>query len=57
MVSNATTIVSYFIDIGGNKLRLMAYIEFTQGRLYVKHIVTHAEYDKIIKVYRSENKK
>lgn len=47
----------YVIDIGGNKLRLMAYIEFTQGRFYVKHIVTHAEYDKIIKAYRSEKKK
>ncbi|WP_332216051.1 type II toxin-antitoxin system HigB family toxin [Vibrio vulnificus] len=47
----------YVIDIGGNKLRLMAYIEFTQGRFYVKYIVTHAEYDKIIKAYRSEKKK
>ncbi|KIF44664.1 type II toxin-antitoxin system HigB family toxin [Vibrio owensii] len=45
------------IDICGNKLRLMAYIKFTKGRLYVKHIVTHVEYDKIIKAYRSERKK
>lgn len=37
----------YVIDIGGNNLRLIAFIEFRHNRIYVKHIVTHAEYDKI----------
>lgn len=37
----------WIIDIGGNNLRLMAFIEFKHNSLYVKHIVTHAEYDKL----------
>jgi mRNA interferase HigB len=32
--------------IGGNNFRLIAFIEFRDNRVYVKHIVTHAEYDK-----------
>lgn len=44
----------WIIDIGGNKLRLMAFIEFRDNRMYVKHIVTHAEYDKLCKKYRKE---
>jgi mRNA interferase HigB len=42
----------WVIDIGGNSLRLMAFIEFRDNRMYVKHIVTHAEYDKLCKKYR-----
>ncbi len=41
----------WVIDIGGNHLRLLAFIEFTDQRLFVKHIVTHAEYDKLCKQY------
>ncbi len=37
----------YVIDIGGNNLRLLAAIQFVHQRMYIKHIVTHAEYDKI----------
>lgn len=44
----------WIIDIGGNNLRLMAFIQFVNQRLYVKHIVTHAEYDKLIKRYREK---
>ncbi|HLB56355.1 MAG TPA: type II toxin-antitoxin system HigB family toxin [Coxiellaceae bacterium] len=43
----------WIIDIGGNHLRLMAFIEFRDNRMYVKHIVTHAEYDKLCKKYIS----
>jgi mRNA interferase HigB len=32
-------------DIGGNKFRLVAAIHFNRGKLYVRHILTHAEYD------------
>ena len=39
------------IDVGGNNLRLIAFIEFRDNRMYVKHIVTHAEYDKLCKKY------
>jgi mRNA interferase HigB len=39
------------IDIAGNNIRLMAFIEFRAGRMYVKHIVNHPEYDKLCKRY------
>lgn len=35
-------------------LRLMAFIEFRDNRMYVKHIVSHAEYDKLCKKYAKE---
>ncbi|CBL46671.1 Conserved hypothetical protein [gamma proteobacterium HdN1] len=44
----------WVIDIGGNTLRLIAFIEFRDNRMYVKHIVTHAEYDKLCKKYAKE---
>jgi len=34
----------------------MAFIEFRHNRVYVKHIVTHAEYDKLTEKYRKEGK-
>ncbi len=46
----------YVIDIGGNKLRLMALIFFRNQKFYVKHIVTHAEYDKLCEKYRKEKR-
>ena len=42
----------WVLDIGGHRLRLIAFIQFLQGRIYVKHIVTHAEYDKLTQRYR-----
>jgi len=44
----------WIIDVGGNTLRMLAFIEFRDNRMYVKHIVTHAEYDKLCKQYRSK---
>lgn len=44
----------WVIDIGGNNLRLIAFIEFRDQRMYVKHIATHAEYDKLCKRYAKE---
>ena len=44
----------YVIDIGGNNLRIMAMILFTNQKFYVKHIVTHSEYDKLCRKYRKE---
>jgi mRNA interferase HigB len=32
-------------DIGGNKFRLIAAIHFNRGKLYVRHVLTHADYD------------
>ncbi len=45
----------WVIDIGGNNLRMIAFIEFRDNRMYVKHIVTHAEYDKLCKKYAKES--
>lgn len=47
----------WVIDIGGNNLRLIAFIEFRDNRMYVKHIVTHAEYDKLCRKYGKETEK
>ncbi len=41
----------WVIDIAGNNLRMIAFIQFVNKRLFVKHIVSHAEYDKICKEY------
>ncbi|MES9905090.1 MAG: type II toxin-antitoxin system HigB family toxin [Sedimenticola sp.] len=41
----------WVIDVAGNNLRLIAFIEFVHNRMYVKHILTHAEYDKLCKRY------
>ncbi|HEV3384122.1 MAG TPA: type II toxin-antitoxin system HigB family toxin [Gemmata sp.] len=32
-------------NIGGNKYRLIAAIHFNRGKLFVRHVLTHAEYD------------
>jgi mRNA interferase HigB len=45
----------WVIDIGGNNLRMLAFIEFRHNRMYVKHIVTHTEYDELCKKYRSRS--
>ncbi|MBV8044159.1 MAG: type II toxin-antitoxin system HigB family toxin [Pluralibacter sp.] len=45
----------WVIDVGGNQLRIIFFASFATGKIFIKHIVTHAEYDKLIKHYR-ENK-
>lgn len=42
----------WVINIGGNELRLIACILFKANLVYVKHIVTHADYDKLTERYR-----
>jgi len=32
-------------DIGGNKFRLIAVIHFNREKLYVRHVLTHDDYD------------
>ena len=34
-------------DLGGNKCRLITHVSFASGRVLVKFIGTHAEYDRI----------
>jgi len=36
-------------DIGGNKYRLVVKMEYRWGRVYIRHVVTHEEYDKLTK--------
>jgi mRNA interferase HigB len=33
-------------NIGGNKHRLIVSIHFNRGKVYIRHVLTHAEYDK-----------
>lgn len=33
-------------DIGGNKARLIAAIHYNTQRIYIRHILTHKEYDR-----------
>ena len=33
-------------DIGGNKYRLIAVIHFNRFKVYVRHVLSHAAYDK-----------
>jgi len=42
----------WIIDIGGNNLRLIAAILFSSQKIYIKHIITHTEYDKLCAQYR-----
>jgi mRNA interferase HigB len=42
----------WVIDVGGNNLRLIAAILFSCQKIFVKHIVSHAEYDKLCVKYR-----
>lgn len=36
-------------NISGNKYRLIVDLRYDLGRVYIRHIVTHAEYDRLIK--------
>ncbi len=33
-------------NIGGNKVRLVAALHFNRNKLYIRHVLMHAEYDK-----------
>lgn len=46
----------WVIDISGNNLRLIALIDFKYQKVFVKHIVSHADYDKLCKKYAGEKK-
>ncbi|AZC15913.1 MULTISPECIES: type II toxin-antitoxin system HigB family toxin [Pseudomonas] len=36
----------HVFDIGGNKLRLIALVRYGVQRLYIRHVLDHASYDK-----------
>jgi mRNA interferase HigB len=33
-------------NIGGNKYRLVAVIHYNRGKVFVRHVLTHQEYDR-----------
>ena len=33
-------------NIGGNKFRLVVVIHFDRGKVYIRHVLTHEEYDR-----------
>jgi mRNA interferase HigB len=33
-------------NIAGNKYRLIASIHFNRGKVYIRHVLTHSEYDR-----------
>jgi mRNA interferase HigB len=33
-------------DIGGNKYRLIAAVHYNRRKVYIRHVLTHAEYDR-----------
>ncbi|MDZ8051664.1 MAG: type II toxin-antitoxin system HigB family toxin [Aulosira sp. ZfuVER01] len=33
-------------NIGGNKYRLIAFIDYTYQKVFIRNVLTHAEYDK-----------
>ncbi|WP_420892582.1 type II toxin-antitoxin system HigB family toxin [Pectobacterium punjabense] len=42
----------WVIDIGGGHLRVMFFADFEREKIFIKHITTHAEYDRLIEYYR-----
>ncbi len=39
----------WVIDVAGNHLRVIAFIQFVHKRMYVMYILTHADYDRLCK--------
>ena len=44
----------WVLDVGGNNLRVIAFIQFVNKRMYIKHVVNHADSDKLTKKYMKE---
>ncbi|PMR70290.1 type II toxin-antitoxin system HigB family toxin [Halomonas heilongjiangensis] len=36
----------HVFDIGGNKIRLIAVVHYRYKKIYIQHVLDHAEYDK-----------
>ncbi|RAU45285.1 cytoplasmic protein [Pseudocitrobacter sp. RIT415] len=42
----------WVVDVGGGNLRVMLFADFVTKKIFIKHISTHAEYDKLTDFYR-----
>ena len=45
----------WVLDVGGNNLRIIAFIQFVNKRIYIKYIVNHADYAKLTEAFRKAN--
>lgn len=36
----------HVFDLGGNKLRLIAFVSYRSQRFYIKYVLDHREYDR-----------
>ena len=36
----------YVFNVGGNKLRIIAAVHFNTGKVFIREVLTHREYDK-----------
>ena len=36
----------FVFNVGGNKLRLIAAVHFNSGKVFVRHVLSHSEYDR-----------
>ena len=36
----------HVFNVGGNRLRLIAYVRYQSHKLYIKHVLDHREYDR-----------
>lgn len=41
-------------NVGGNHLRIIAAIHYNRQKVYIRHVFTHAEYDRWCREYRSK---
>lgn len=44
-------------DVGGNNFRIISAIHYDKQNLYIRHVLTHKEYDKWSKDYRKRKNK
>ncbi|MFH7242139.1 MAG: type II toxin-antitoxin system HigB family toxin [Spirulina sp.] len=45
--SSADQVMNFTIfNIGGNKYRLIALVDYSYQKIFIRHVLTHAEYDK-----------
>jgi mRNA interferase HigB len=47
----------WVLDVGENNLRVLVFIQFVNKRMYINHIVNHADYEKLIIRYRQEQRR
>lgn len=45
----------WVIDLQGNHIWVLFFADFERGKIFIKHICSHAEYDKLIKKYRESH--